>query len=190
MVLEKAKNTIQPILKYPYNKNLVWSQASLTETFVDMTSAEPVIEIFWSADGELAGIGCSTNAEGRVRSVGSNNIFATSDKVPVGKDDWITELILTSQDELDGSSNLNDLDKARLNAIVRKVVGLQFIFSKSDPVQVGQANGDKRSFFPDANNFVIGFQAGWVAGEPISKLSLLFQPFKKTPQECLSRVKP
>ncbi|KAG5745339.1 hypothetical protein H9Q70_011971 [Fusarium xylarioides] len=190
MVLERAGNTVQPILKYPYNKNLVWSQASLTETFLDIASAEPVIEVFWSADGEFAGIGCSTNAEGRVRSVGSKNTFATSDKVPIGRDDWITELIITSQDELDGNNDLNSLDKARLNAIVRKVVGLQFIFSKSDPVQVGQAKGDKRLFFPDANNFVVGFQAGWVVGEPITKFSLIFQPFKKAPRECLSRAKP
>ncbi|KAF5561458.1 phosphatidylethanolamine n-methyltransferase [Fusarium phyllophilum] len=190
MVLERAENTVQPILKYPYNKNLIWSKASLTETFLDMTSAEPVIEVFWSADGEFAGIGCSTNAEGRVRSVGSKNIFATSDKVPVGRDDWITELIITSQDELDRHNELNDLDNDRLNAVVRKVVGLQFVFSKGNPVQVGQAKGDKRLFFPDANNFVVGFKAGWVAGEPITKFSLLFQPYKKVPRECLSRVKP
>ncbi|KAF5694701.1 integral membrane protein [Fusarium denticulatum] len=56
--------------------------------------------------------------------------------------------------------------------------------------EVGQAKGDKRLFFPDANDFVVGFKAGWVAGEPISKFSLLFQPCKKAPQECLSRVKP
>ncbi|KAF5621164.1 5-carboxyvanillate decarboxylase [Fusarium tjaetaba] len=158
----------QDILKYPYNKNLVWSKASLTETFLDMTSAEHVIEVFWTADGEFAGIGCSTNAEGKMRTVGSKNIFATSDKVPIGKDDWITELIITSQDELDGISDLNSLDNASLNAVVGKVVGLQFIFSKGDPVQV----------------------AGWVVGEPISKLCLLFQPFKKALQECLSRLKP
>lgn len=101
-----------------------------------MRIAEPVIEVFWSASGELAGISCSMNAEGRVRTVGSKNIFATSEKVFISKDDWITEMIMTSRDELD-SSEINNLDVKKLNTIVRKVVGLQFHFSKRDPVWPG-----------------------------------------------------
>ncbi|KAF4953729.1 hypothetical protein FGADI_5722 [Fusarium gaditjirri] len=188
--LKKAKNTVEPVLRFPRRNGLIWSKASLIETFDDMHSAEPVIEVLWSAGGELAGITCRTTAGGRARTAGSRSPYSTSDKVHIAKDDWITELIITSQDELDGSSELNNFDDKELNTIVRRTVGLEFIFSKGDPVQVGESKGDKFILLPDSETFIIGFQAGRAAGEPISELSLLYHPLTKAPEESRSRVQP
>ncbi|KAF5591065.1 phosphatidylethanolamine n-methyltransferase [Fusarium pseudoanthophilum] len=190
-VLKKAKVSAEPILRFPRSNGIMWSQASLIEKFDDMLSAEPVIEVLWSAGGELAGIVCRTTAGGRPRAAGSKNLYTRSDKVHIPKDDWITELIITSQDELDGMSDLNNLSETELNTIVRKVVGLEFVFSKGDPVQVGESKGDKFILLlPEPETFIVGFQAGRAAREPISELSLLYHRLTKAPKESRSRVQP
>ncbi|PNP85373.1 hypothetical protein FNYG_01202 [Fusarium nygamai] len=87
-------------------------------------------------------------------------------------------------------SDLNSLDERELDTIVRKVVDLEFVFSKGDPVQLGQSKGDKFILLPEPETFIVGFQAGRAAGEPISELSLLYHRLTKAPKESRSRVQP
>ncbi|KAF4997390.1 hypothetical protein FDECE_12098 [Fusarium decemcellulare] len=181
-VLEKANNTIQPPLRYPRDPGgVIWSTIGLIHTFEDIRSARPVISVFWSKNGELAGIGSYPTLWGTQRAIGSKDVFTTTDTVQIPGEAWITELVITSQDEIDES----DLDK-----ITRKVVGLQFIFSEGDPVQVGQSKGDVRVISPDPGHFVIGFQVSWAPSKPISHLSLLFQPMKNAPEDIIHRLEP
>ncbi|KAF4968098.1 hypothetical protein FSARC_4459 [Fusarium sarcochroum] len=153
VVLKKVKNTIQPIMRYPYEPSLIWSTIGLVHTFVDGTR----------------------------NSIGSKDIFTTSDDVQIPKKGWIIELVIITKEEI---------DEENLNKIVRKIVGLRFIFSRGDPVLVGQAEGDVRTIYPDSGHFVVGLQLAWAARKPISKIALLFQPMKKAPQDSIDRLKP
>ncbi|KAJ3540567.1 hypothetical protein NM208_g5007 [Fusarium decemcellulare] len=181
-VLEKADNTIQPLLRYPREPvGLIWSTIGLIHNFEDIRSAQPVIDVFWSRHGELAGIGSYPSIFGTRRAIGSRDMLITNERFRIPKNTWITGLVITSQEEIDESD---------LNKITRKVVGLQFIFSEGDPVQVGQADGDVRVIYPDPGHFVVGFKASWAPRKPISHLSLLFQPREKAPQDSIHRLEP
>ncbi|KAF4454656.1 hypothetical protein F53441_2890 [Fusarium austroafricanum] len=178
VVLIDAGNSILPIMRYPHDPSLVWAKLGLMNDFVDVRSAQPIIAVFWSSDGELAGLGCRVSEAAAQRSIGAKDI-ATSEDFKIPEDSWINEMVIISGEEV----SEDDLDQ-----IIRKVVGLKFIFSKGDPITIGQGEGDLRVMYPNPDHFVVGFKAGWAAGTPLSKLALMFQPMDEAPLDSLERL--
>ncbi|KAM0549169.1 hypothetical protein ACHAPJ_009478 [Fusarium lateritium] len=162
VVLQSVQNTILPLMRYPNDPGLIWSLLGLMHTFVDVRRSY-------------------ATEHGTRLSIGSKDIFTRSEDVQIPKDGWITQLVIITQEEIDEDD---------LNKIIRKIVGLRFIFSKGDPIQVGQAKGDMRAVYSDSGHFVVGFQVAWAAGKPFSKIGLLFQAMTKVPQQSLDRLKP
>jgi hypothetical protein len=177
-VLHGADETSLRLLRYPIIRSVILSEIGLIRSFADTRSAQPVISIFWSKIGELAGIGTKMSGDEDRNCIGSKNTFATSDDVQIPKDGWITELVIITRGEID----VDNLD------MHRRVVGLEFFFSKGDPICVGEAKGDKRAVFPEPGHFVVGFKLAFPMGQPIAKLGLLFQPIEKAPQDSLHRL--
>ncbi|RBR20153.1 uncharacterized protein FIESC28_05432 [Fusarium coffeatum] len=157
------------MLRYPYNNSTIFTVLGLLDTFAAVKTAQPIITVFWSKEGELVGIGTRETEHATQKVCGNEKLFATSKDVKIPKKGWITEMAIITKAEV---------DEKDLTKVIRKVVGLRFSFFRGDPVQVGQIQGDVRVIRPDPGNFVVGFRIGLGIGQPIEKLALMFQPFK------------
>ncbi|KAM0351664.1 hypothetical protein ACHAPU_002674 [Fusarium lateritium] len=85
-------------MRYPYNPNQILCKIGLLDSFEAAETAQPVITVFWSSTGELAGIGTRVSEEAVMNSVGSKNVFASSEEFVMPQHAWITELVIISED--------------------------------------------------------------------------------------------
>ncbi|RSL93702.1 hypothetical protein CEP52_013091 [Fusarium oligoseptatum] len=134
-------------LRYPIDKPTITKNAGLIRGYGDLSSAQPIFSTYWTASGELAGIGTRWYKDGTPTTLGSKDLF--DDAAPA----------CTA-----GNGGLH-----------RRIVGLKVIFSKRSPVQFGQSQGYKRVLCASENHFTVGIRATWSPGKPLAKLAILQQ---------------
>ncbi|RSL65569.1 hypothetical protein CEP53_003658 [Fusarium sp. AF-6] len=137
-------------LRYPVEKPTITKNAGLIRAYGDLSSAQPIVSTYWTASGELAGIGTSWYRDGASTTLGSKDLFDTCQELEVPKDDWIFRLIFTIQDAPARTAG---------DGLHRRIVGLKLIFSKRSPVQFGQSQGYKRVLCASENHFTVGIRA-------------------------------
>ncbi|KAM0189336.1 hypothetical protein ACHAPQ_011018 [Fusarium lateritium] len=182
VVLQNADRTMVPILRHPcHEPTMKWTSMSILDTYEAVQDAQPIVTVFWSSEGELSGIGVRATENGARKAITGMVPYAKSDDVKTPKDSWITALEIISQEQIDEEDD---------SEITHKLVGLRFRFSKGDPIQVGQAEGNGRVVHPHPNNFLVGFTIGWDTGQLISYLDLVSQPFDRVSRDSLRRLRP
>ncbi|RSL85128.1 hypothetical protein CEP51_003513 [Fusarium floridanum] len=167
-------------LRYPVDKPTITKSAGLIRSYGDLSSTQPIVSTYWTASGELAGIGTSWYRDGASTTLGSKDLFDTCQELEIPKDDWISRLIFTIQDAPACTTG---------DGLHRRIVGLKVIFSKRSPVQFGQSQGYKRVLCASENHFTVGIRATWSPGKPLAKLAILQQNVVNVPPEIQTRLK-
>ncbi|RGP69263.1 phosphatidylethanolamine n-methyltransferase [Fusarium longipes] len=180
-VLEDAEDTVASQSRFPSVGGTIECYVGLIHSFPEACTTQPVITVFWSNMGELVGIGTRVSENDTRICNGSPSIVARSKDVQIPKDAWLTEVVITSHGEPNEDNR---------SIIEREVVGLKFIFSKGDPIQVGDSEGDKQVLFPPPGHFIVGFRLHYSLGQPVSRLGLCSQPIGKVPWDSLRRFDP
>lgn len=168
-------------LRYPVDTRTITKTAGLIGDLRDLSFAQPIISTYWTASGELAGIGTRWYKDGALTTLGSKDLFDVCQELQIPKDDWIVSLTVTVQ----GTST-----SGALNETQRRAVGLRFTFFKRDPVQFGQAQGYQRLLPPFEGMFAVGFRATWSSGKPLAKLAILSRSAYETPRSKTRFVNP
>ncbi|KAF4995957.1 hypothetical protein FDECE_12634 [Fusarium decemcellulare] len=177
-ILAEVQSTPLSRLILPEEKDTITSMNSIIHDFADLNEAQPIISTYWTNGGELAGIGAKSTETGKPTTLGSSDMFDVSQDVQIPQQDWITGVVVTSQDS----------DSGDPESPLRKVVGLKFIFAKQDPIQFGQGRGDLRLIKIQPGYFAVGFSATWGSGKSLAKMAILQQPINKAPSESQGRL--
>ncbi|KAI8689414.1 F-box domain-containing protein [Fusarium sp. Ph1] len=62
-------------LRYPVDKRTITKNAGLIRDYEDLSFAQPIISTYWTASGELSGIGTRWYKDGTLTTLGSKDLF-------------------------------------------------------------------------------------------------------------------
>ncbi|TVY76192.1 hypothetical protein Focb16_v007276 [Fusarium oxysporum f. sp. cubense] len=113
------------------------------------------------------------------KTIGSEDLFHSSEDAQIPKDDWLVAIFITTK-EVSGENNPKLMQ--------RKAVGIRFVFLYDNFIQLGQSEGDIRVLVPKDEHIVVSIGGTWAPGKPLEKLVLLQQDLEKVPSSAFSRI--
>lgn len=140
----------------------------LIREFSEVSSAQLVLNVKWDDDDQLSEL--RVHDQGSQQAPASNPGASNIDTVVIPDDDWLTGLIITTRE---------NPRETKEDPLVRKIIGLEVMFAKHDPVSVGIVEGDKRLVHVSKGHFVVGINTVSALEGHISRLSFLQQPYDK-----------
>lgn len=160
----------QLILRDPPNTTV--TKTILLSRYADLESIAPVLSVHWTQDGELSKL--------NIMDPATEEASPLRDDVQIPKGDWITGLIIYSEDAPRNTKG---------DPVQCSTCGLCILFAKQDSVKLRKAaGGNQRLLRTSADHFLIGFNIHHSQDGLISKLALLEQPKEKIPFRSEYRV--
>ncbi|KAM0338322.1 hypothetical protein ACHAPU_011374 [Fusarium lateritium] len=176
-ILQGAISSPMPFLTFPHETNTIYASVNLVDTIEGLQMAEPMIRVYWTSDGELAGIGVHCPKTSTTKEIGSKEIFHSSEDIPIPFNNWVSGIVITSK----------EFSQPGSQALQRKVFGIRFEFYQGNKTQLGESEGDHQVLIPKAEHIVVAFSASWAPGKPLDKLALLQQHEDKIARVALCR---
>lgn len=153
----------QLILRDPPNTTV--TRISLLTRYADLESTTPVLSVHWTQDGELSKL--------NIMEPASEGTSPLRDDVQIPEGDWITGLIIYSEDAPRNTKG---------DPVQCSTCGLCILFAKQDSVKLRKATGgNQRLLRRSTGHFLVGFNVHNSQEGLISKLALLEQPKEKIP---------
>ncbi|KAH7125826.1 hypothetical protein EDB81DRAFT_810021 [Dactylonectria macrodidyma] len=137
---------------------------SLIERFSDLYSATPSILVGWDENRQLVDIRIAKEHDAE-RVETATPSLASTDTVNIPLDDWLTGFIITSR----------ALDEGEPSE-TRHIVGLEVLFAKRRPVQLGLDDGDKRLIYVTQGRFIVGLDIHRSSTGVLSTFNFVEQP--------------
>ncbi|KNB00235.1 hypothetical protein FOXG_18674 [Fusarium oxysporum f. sp. lycopersici 4287] len=178
-IIKGAVSSLMPLLTFPADSKTTYASVNLINRMNDMEKAEPVIRVYWTDSKELAGIGVHDSDKNTTKTIGSEDLFHSSEDAQIPKDDWLVAIFITTK-EVSGDNNPKLMQ--------RKAVGVRFVFLYDNFIQLGQSEGDIRVLAPKDEHIVVSIGGTWAPGKPLEKLVLLQQDPEKVPSSAFSRI--
>ncbi|RKL30494.1 hypothetical protein BFJ70_g10028 [Fusarium oxysporum] len=178
-IIKGAVSSLMPLLTFPADSKTTYASVNLINRMNDMEKAEPVIRVYWTDSKELAGIGVHDSDKNTTKTIGSEDLFHSSEDAQIPKDDWLVAIFITTK-EVSGDNNPKLMQ--------RKAVGIRFVFLYDNFIQLGQSEGDIRVLAPKDEHIVVSIGGTWAPGKPLEKLVLLQQDLEKVPSSAFSRI--
>ncbi|EWZ92425.1 hypothetical protein FOWG_05552 [Fusarium oxysporum f. sp. lycopersici MN25] len=82
-----AVSSLMPLLTFPADSKTTYASVNLINKMNDMEKAEPVIRVYWTDSKELAGIGVHDSDKNTTKTIGSEDLFHSSEDAQIPKDD-------------------------------------------------------------------------------------------------------
>ncbi|KAF9765115.1 hypothetical protein IL306_002648, partial [Fusarium sp. DS 682] len=183
-ILTGAETTPMSLLVVPECMKPDMGSISLVRDFSHISNAKPIITIYWTNSGDLAGIGTRHAEADTTQVIGSEDSFARSENVQLQNGDWLAAVVTVSRDGPIKRPGGDDSPRDR------KVVGLKLLFLRTPPVQLGQTEGDLRILEPCQGHFVVGFNGSWSRDGSLEKLAILYQSIEKATEDSIYRLTP
>ncbi|KAH7137014.1 hypothetical protein B0J13DRAFT_560401 [Dactylonectria estremocensis] len=138
--------------------------SSLIERFSELPSALPSVSVDWDGDGKLMDIRITKEHDADGDEV-PNLSQASTDTVNIPSHDWLTGFIVTSR----------ALDEGELSER-RHIVGLEVLFAKRLPIQLGLDDGDKRLIYVTEGRFIVALDIHRSSAGVLSAFAIVEQP--------------
>ncbi|EXL77846.1 hypothetical protein FOPG_07757 [Fusarium oxysporum f. sp. conglutinans race 2 54008] len=178
-IIKGAVSSLMPLLTFPADSKTTYASVNLINKMNDMEKAEPVIRVYWTDSKELAGTGVHDSDKNTTKTIGSEDLFHSSEDAQIPKDDWLVAIFITTK-EVSGENNPKLMQ--------RKALGIRFVFLYDNFIQLGQSEGDIRVLVPKDEHIVVSIGGSWAPGKPLEKLVLLQQDLEKVPSSAFSRI--
>ncbi|KAG7434176.1 hypothetical protein Forpi1262_v004667 [Fusarium oxysporum f. sp. raphani] len=178
-IIKGAVSSLMPLLTFPADSKTTYASVNLINKMNDMEKAEPVIRVYWTDSKELAGTGVQDSDKNTTKTIGSEDLFHSSEDAQIPKDDWLVAIFITTK-EVSGENNPKLMQ--------RKALGIRFVFLYDNFIQLGQSEGDIRVLVPKDEHIVVSIGGSWAPGKPLEKLVLLQQDLEKVPSSAFSRI--
>ncbi|RYC87743.1 hypothetical protein BFJ63_vAg9464 [Fusarium oxysporum f. sp. narcissi] len=86
-IIKGAVSSLMPLLTFPADSKTTYASVNLINKMNDMEKAEPVIRFYWTDSKELAGIGVHDSDKNTTKTIGSEDLFHSSEDAQIPKDD-------------------------------------------------------------------------------------------------------
>ncbi|RKK93328.1 hypothetical protein BFJ71_g9663 [Fusarium oxysporum] len=86
-IIKGAVSSLMPLLTFPADSKTTYASVNLINKMNDMEKAEPVIRVYWTDSKELAGIGVHDSDKNTTKTIGSEDLFHSSEDAQIPKDD-------------------------------------------------------------------------------------------------------
>jgi hypothetical protein len=177
-ILKSAIQSPMPLLTFPPYSSTIYDSVSIIKEMKDLEKAEPVIRVYWGASKQLVGIGIYDPETDTARTLGSKDLFRTTQDAQIPPDNWVAAIFIVTK----------EVPQEIPKVWRRVIVGIKFVFLYDDFISLGEPVGDVRVLVSKPWHTVIGIGASWNEGRGLESLVLLQQDQEKVPRAAHCRV--